>query len=105
MFESNPEKYYHGQVMSSGTAISTTSPQNSLSLVDGDSMLDVEGEDGEEIEDEEIFEEDEEYTGLRDSSLVVDQKSVSAIAPLPPSAIKVIEPKSGKLERKGEREG
>lgn len=45
-FESNPEKYYHGQVLSSGTAISTNSPQDSLSLVDGDSMLDADVEDG-----------------------------------------------------------
>lgn len=51
-FESNPEKYYNGQVLSSGTAISTTSPQDSLSLADGDSMLDVEGEDDDDEEDD-----------------------------------------------------
>lgn len=54
-FESNPDKYYTGPAVSSGTALSTTSPQNSLSLVDGDSMLDVDG-----VEDEEeLLEEDQ----------------------------------------------
>lgn len=93
-FESNPEKYYHGQAVSSGTALSTTSPQNSLSLVDGDSMLDVEEEDGGEMDDEEeellLFEEDE-PTGLRDSSVMAIEESCE----IPASVIKVIEPKTG----------
>lgn len=64
-FESNPEKYYHGQAVSSATAISTTSPQNSLSLVDGDSMLDVEEDGEDEVVDQ--LELDREPTGLAES--------------------------------------
>lgn len=39
-YESNPDKYFSGQVYSSTTALSTTSPQDSLSLGDEDSMDD-----------------------------------------------------------------
>lgn len=53
--EENPEKYYTGQIYSSTTALSTTSPHDSLSLADDDSMIDAEGDD----EDEDADEEDE----------------------------------------------
>lgn len=47
--ESNPEKYFSGPIYSSTTGLSTMSPQDSLSLVDEDSIIDAE----DEIEDEE----------------------------------------------------
>lgn len=50
-YESNPDKYFNGQVFSSATGFSTTSPHDSLSLADEDSMIDAD----EEIEDEEDF--------------------------------------------------
>ncbi|XP_055702492.1 PAS domain-containing serine/threonine-protein kinase isoform X2 [Phlebotomus papatasi] len=53
--EENPEKYYTGQIYSSTTALSTTSPHDSLSLADDDSMIDAEGDD----EDDDADEEDE----------------------------------------------
>lgn len=46
--EANPDKYFNGHVYSSNTGLSTTSPQDSLSLADEDSMI---GAD-EDIEDE-----------------------------------------------------
>lgn len=49
--ESNPDKYFTGQVYSSTTGLSTTSPQDSLSLADEDSMIDAD----EDIEDEELL--------------------------------------------------
>lgn len=51
--ESNPDKYFTGQVYSSTTGLSTTSPQDSLSLADEDSMIDAD----EDIEDEELLNE------------------------------------------------
>ncbi|GAB0097562.1 PAS domain-containing serine/threonine-protein kinase [Sergentomyia squamirostris] len=50
--EENPEKYYTGQIYSSTTALSTTSPHDSLSLADDDSMIDAEGDDEEDDADE-----------------------------------------------------
>lgn len=50
--ESNPDKYYTGQVYSSATGLSTTSPHDSLSLADEDSMIDAD----DDIEDEEQIE-------------------------------------------------
>lgn len=47
--EANPDKYFSGQVYSSTTGLSTTSPHDSLSLADEDSMIDAD----EDIEDEE----------------------------------------------------
>lgn len=46
--ESNPDKYFT-QVYSSATGLSTTSPHDSLSLADEDSMIDAD----DDIEDEE----------------------------------------------------
>lgn len=51
--ESNPDKYFTGQVYSSTTGLSTTSPQDSLSLADEDSMIDAD----DDIEDEELLNE------------------------------------------------
>lgn len=51
--ESNPDKFFTGQVYSSTTGLSTTSPQDSLSLADEDSMIDAD----EDIEDEELLNE------------------------------------------------
>uniref|UniRef100_A0A6B2EFC1 Putative pas domain-containing serine/threonine-protein kinase n=1 Tax=Phlebotomus kandelakii TaxID=1109342 RepID=A0A6B2EFC1_9DIPT len=51
--EENPEKYYTGQIYSSTTALSTTSPHDSLSLADDDSMIDAEGDDEQDDADEE----------------------------------------------------
>lgn len=48
--ESNPEKYFTGPVYSSTTGLSTMSPQDSLSLVDEDSIIDPE----DDIEDEAV---------------------------------------------------
>lgn len=49
--ESNPDKYFNGQIYSSATGLSITSPHDSLSLADEeDSMIDAE----EDIEDEEL---------------------------------------------------
>lgn len=50
--ESNPDKYFTGQVYSSATGLSTASPHDSLSLADEDSMIDAD----EDIEDEELDE-------------------------------------------------
>lgn len=50
-FESNPEKYFTGQVYSSTTGLSTTSPQDTLSLADEDSMIDAD----DDIECEELL--------------------------------------------------
>lgn len=46
--EANPDKYFNGHVYSSNTGLSTTSPQDSLSLADEDSMIDAD----EDIDDE-----------------------------------------------------
>lgn len=43
--ESNPERFFNGHVYSSNTGLSTTSPQDSLSLADEDSMIDIDIED------------------------------------------------------------
>lgn len=48
--ESNPDKYFSGHIYSSNTGLSTTSPQDSLSLADEDSMIDAD----DDIEDEEF---------------------------------------------------
>ncbi|XP_055691035.1 PAS domain-containing serine/threonine-protein kinase isoform X2 [Lutzomyia longipalpis] len=50
--EENPEKYYTGQIYSSTTALSTTSPHDSLSLADDDSMIDAEGDDEDDADEE-----------------------------------------------------
>lgn len=48
--EANPDKYFNGYIYSSNTGLSTTSPQDSLSLADEDSMIDAD----DDIEDEEF---------------------------------------------------
>lgn len=68
--ESNPEKYFTGPVYSSTTGLSTMSPQDSLSLVDEDSIIDPEDDiedeavDAEERFDEEDDDEDEDEQSL-----------------------------------------
>lgn len=44
-YESNPEKYYNGQQAYHSSGPVSTSPHDSLSLADADSMLDGEGDD------------------------------------------------------------
>ncbi|XP_037909867.1 PAS domain-containing serine/threonine-protein kinase isoform X2 [Hermetia illucens] len=65
--EANPEKYFSEQPMySSATALSTTSPQDSLSLVDEDSMI-----DGDEVADDD---KEEKINGQsRDDCFVYDK--------------------------------
>lgn len=60
-YESNPEKYYTGQKFSSVTVLSTASPQDSLSLVDDDSIID--GEDGDD--DEKSIPSQDHYSGFK----------------------------------------
>lgn len=110
-FESNPEKYYNGQVLSSGTAISTTSPQDSLSLADGDSMLDVEGDDDDDEDDDDNSDSDqgdddiayeshtqadEDGSQLPEDNLIGDLVGTTddECGPTAATLINVIEPKS-----------
>lgn len=58
--ESNPEKYFTGPVYSSTTTgLSTMSPQDSLSLVDEDSIIDPEDDIEDEVAEERLDEDDD----------------------------------------------
>lgn len=49
--EAKPDVYFNGHVYSSNTGLSTTSPQDSLSLADEDSMIDADDDIEDEIPD------------------------------------------------------
>lgn len=68
--ESNPDKYFTGQIYSSATGLSITSPHDSLSLADEDSMIDAD----EEIDDEELDKEERNTTSKHEFDYVICRK-------------------------------
>lgn len=59
--EASPEKYFNGQMYSSNTGLSTTSPQDSLSLADEDSIVDADDVCDDDDEDNKSGQSQDEY--------------------------------------------